>query len=43
MILGVFLWLLGFRHKKDLLAGLGLALTSVRPQIALLLALSFSE
>jgi len=41
MILGVFLWFLGLRQKKDVPAGLGLALTTVRPHIALLLALPF--
>jgi hypothetical protein len=41
MVLGGFLWLLGLWQKKDVLAGLGLALTTVRPHIALLLALPF--
>ncbi|HTX91272.1 MAG TPA: glycosyltransferase 87 family protein [Anaerolineales bacterium] len=41
MVLGGFLWLFGLRQKKDLLAGLGLALTTVRPHITLLLALPF--
>jgi hypothetical protein len=41
MVLGGFLWLLGMRQKKDVLAGLGLALTTVRPHIALLLVLPF--
>jgi len=41
LVLGGLLWLLGLRQKKDLPAGLGLALTTVRPHLALLLALPF--
>lgn len=41
LLLGGLLWLAGFLRKDDRLAGLGLALTLIRPQLALLLALPF--
>lgn len=41
LLLGGLLWLSGFLRKDDRLAGLGLALTLIRPQIALGLALPF--
>lgn len=40
-VFGGFLWLLGFTERRDWLTGLGLALTSVRPQITLVLAIPF--
>ena len=39
--LGLCLYLLGIMMKRDWLAGLGLAFTSIRPQFALLLAVPF--
>lgn len=41
MLLGVSIWALAFQQKKDTLAGVGLALTTVRPHIALFLAIPF--
>jgi hypothetical protein len=41
LLLGGLLWLSGMIQKDDRLAGLGLALTFIRPQIALLLGLPF--
>ncbi len=41
LLLGGLLWLSGFVRENDRLAGLGLALTLIRPQIALLLAALF--
>jgi hypothetical protein len=41
LLLGGLLWLAGFLDSDDRLAGLGLALTLVRPQVALVLALPF--
>jgi hypothetical protein len=41
LVFGGFLWLTGILLKRDWLAGLGLALTSVRPQVTLLLAVPF--
>jgi hypothetical protein len=41
MALGGFLWLLGLLTGRDWLAGLGLALTTVRPHVTLALALPF--
>jgi hypothetical protein len=41
LVLGGFLWLLGFTERRDWLAGLGLAFTSVRPQITLVVAIPF--
>ena len=41
MVLGAFLWLAGIISGRDWLAGLGLALTSVRPHVTVLLALPF--
>src|SRR5689334_7268533 len=36
---GAILWYYGFTQNSNRMAGLGLALTTIRPQIALLLAL----
>ncbi len=41
LLLGAILWASGTLSKKYLLAGLGLSLTTVRPQIALILAIPF--
>ncbi len=41
MALGGFLWLLGFLTGRGWLAGLGLALTTVRPHVTVVLALPF--
>ncbi|MCS7011594.1 MAG: DUF2029 domain-containing protein [Anaerolineales bacterium] len=41
LLLGGLLWLSGWRSGDDRLAGLGLSLTLIRPQIALPLALPF--
>jgi len=41
LVLGAFLWLAGLLTGKDWLAGVGLALTSVRPHITILLAVPF--
>jgi hypothetical protein len=41
LLLGVVIWFYGLVTKKDALAGLGLALTVIRPQIALVLAVPF--
>lgn len=41
LLLGVCLWVLGLISSKDNLAGLGLALVMIRPQIALVLSLPF--
>jgi hypothetical protein len=41
LLFGAVLWLLGLRRRDDRLAGLGLALTTIRPQLALALALPF--
>ena len=41
LLLGGMLWLSGFLRHDDRLAGLGLSLTLIRPQLALLLALPF--
>jgi hypothetical protein len=41
LLLGVIIWFYGVVTKKDALAGLGLALTVIRPQIALVLAVPF--
>jgi hypothetical protein len=41
LLLGGLLWFSGMMRKNDRLAGLGLALTLIRPQIALLLAVPF--
>ena len=41
LIFGAILWFYGTVTKKDALAGLGLALTVIRPQIALVLAVPF--
>lgn len=41
LYLAVSLWMLGILSGRDMLAGLGLALTTVRPQVTLVLALPF--
>jgi hypothetical protein len=41
LLLGGVLWLYGLVNKKDKIAGLGLALTVIRPQIAIILAVPF--
>jgi hypothetical protein len=41
LLLGVIIWFYGLVKKKDAFAGLGLALTVIRPQIALVLAVPF--
>jgi hypothetical protein len=41
LLLGASLWLYGLLSKDDRLAGIGLALTTIRPHIALLLAVPF--
>jgi hypothetical protein len=41
LLLGGMLWLAGFLRQDDRLAGLGLSLTLIRPQLALVLALPF--
>ncbi len=41
LLLGAMLWFYGLETKKDAVAGLGLALTVIRPQIALVLAVPF--
>lgn len=41
MVLGSCLWLAGLLLDRDPMAGVGLALTTVRPQIAILLAVPF--
>jgi hypothetical protein len=41
LLLGAILWASGTLSKRYLLAGLGLSLTTVRPQIALILAIPF--
>jgi hypothetical protein len=41
LLLGGLLWISGLARADDRLAGLGLALTLVRPQIALMMALPF--
>lgn len=41
LLLGAAIWIWGFFSEKYLLAGLGLSLTTVRPQIALFLAIPF--
>jgi hypothetical protein len=41
LLLGGVLWLYGLVKKKDKIAGLGLALTVIRPQIAIILAVPF--
>ncbi len=41
VLLGVFLWLYGLITGRDVLAGGGLALAILRPQIALMLAIPF--
>jgi hypothetical protein len=41
LLLGAIVWFYGLVKKKDAAAGLGLALTVIRPQIALVLAIPF--
>jgi hypothetical protein len=41
LLLGAAIWVWGFFSGKDLFAGLGLSLTTVRPQVALFLAIPF--
>ena len=41
LLLGAMLWFYGVMTKKDAVAGLGLAMTVIRPQIALVLAVPF--
>jgi hypothetical protein len=41
MVLGGILWLYGLLSGRDWLAGMGLALTSVRPQMTLMLSIPF--
>jgi hypothetical protein len=41
MVFGAFLWLAGLLTGRDWLAGLGLALTTVRPHMTVLLAVPF--
>ena len=41
LLFGAVLWFYGVIKKKDILAGIGLALTVIRPQIAMLLAVPF--
>jgi len=41
LLLGAMIWFYGLVTKKDPVAGLGLALTVIRPQIALVLAVPF--
>jgi hypothetical protein len=41
MVFGAFLWSLGLLREKDWLAGIGLALTTVRPHVTVLLTVPF--
>ena len=41
LLLGAVIWLTGMISKKHFIAGLGLSLTTVRPQVALFLAIPF--
>lgn len=41
LLLGVIVWMWGMFHEKYFLAGLGLSLATIRPQIALFLAIPF--
>ena len=41
LFLGAALWVWGFSKEKDAVAGLGLALATIRPHIALMLSLPF--
>jgi hypothetical protein len=41
LLLGGLLWFCGLTRNNDRLAGLGLSLTLIRPQIAILLAVPF--
>ncbi len=41
LFLGAVLWFYGFFRESDLLSGFGLALTTIRPQMAIVLSLPF--
>lgn len=41
LLLGLILWVCGLSSKRDFLAGLGLSLACIRPQLALMLAIPF--
>jgi hypothetical protein len=41
LLFGVIVWMWGMFHERYFLAGLGLSLTTIRPQIALFLAIPF--
>lgn len=41
LLIGALLWLFGLAYQDDRLAGLGLSLTLIRPQIAIVLAIPF--
>ena len=41
LLIGASLWMVGLLNKKDTLSGLGLALTTIRPQMALVLSIPF--
>ena len=41
LFLGMAIWIVGIINEDDYIAGLGLALTTIRPHIALLLAIPF--
>jgi hypothetical protein len=41
LLLGAAIWAWGIFSKRDFLAGLGLSLTTIRPQVALFLAIPF--
>ncbi len=41
LLLGASLWMYGLLYEDDRLAGIGLALTTIRPHVALVLALPF--
>lgn len=39
LLLGMALWTYGLLHNRDMLAGLGLSIVTIRPQLALILAI----
>jgi hypothetical protein len=41
LLLGAILWYYGLKQQSERISGLGLALTTIRPQIALMLAIPF--
>ena len=41
LLIGAALWMYGLQHEQDALSGLGLALTTIRPQMALVLSIPF--